>query len=66
MGDGSVRFNGAAYFIDWDNFQFGFLDFTVSNLTIVQTVGNSRTKGVAWDLTWAANDSNTVTFRRLL
>jgi len=62
LGDGRVRFNGAAYVIDWDNFQFGFLDFTVSNLTIVQNVGNSRTTGVEWDLTWAANDSNTVTF----
>jgi len=56
------HFNGAAYIIDWDNFQFGFLDFTVSNLTIVQNVGNSQTKGLEWDLTFAANDSNTLTF----
>jgi len=42
--------------------QFGFLDFTVSNLTIVQNVGNSQTKGVEWDLTWAMNDSNTLSF----
>ena len=62
LGDGSVRFNGAAYVIDWDNFQFGFLDFAVSNLTIVQNVGNSQTKGVEWDLTWAVNDENTLTF----
>ena len=62
LADGSVRFNGAVYVIDWDNFQFGFLDFTVSNLTIVQNVGNSQTTGVEWDLTWAANDSNTLTF----
>jgi outer membrane receptor protein involved in Fe transport len=48
--------------VDWDNFQFGFLDFTVSNLTIVQNVGNSQTKGVEWDLTWAANHNNTLTF----
>ena len=58
----SVRFNGAIYRLDWDNFQFGFLDFTVSNLTIVQNVGNSSTTGVEWDLTWAANDNNTLTF----
>jgi len=57
-----VRFNGAVYILDWDNFQFGFLDFTVSNLTIVQNVGNSQTKGVEWDLTWAANDNNALTF----
>jgi outer membrane receptor protein involved in Fe transport len=62
LNDGRLRFNGAAYIIDWDNFQFGFLDFTVSNLTIVQNVGNSQTKGLEWDLTFAANDSNTLTF----
>ena len=62
LADGAVRFNGAAYLVDWDNFQFGFLDFTVSNLTIVQNVGNSQTKGVEWDLTWAANENNTLTF----
>ena len=62
LGDGSVRFNGAVYRLDWDDFQFGFLDFTVSNLTIVQNVGNSQTNGVEWDLTWAVNDSNTLKF----
>jgi len=62
LADGRVRLNGAAYIIDWDNFQFGFLDFTLSNLTIVQNVGNSRTTGVEWDLTWAANDNNLFTF----
>ncbi len=62
LGDGTVRFNGAAYVIDWDNFQFGFLDFTLSNLTIVQNVGNSQTKGVEWDLTWGINDKNYLTF----
>jgi iron complex outermembrane receptor protein len=62
LAGGAVRFNGAIYQLDWDNFQFGFLDFTVSNLTIVQNVGNSRTRGVEWDLTWAANENNTLTF----
>ena len=62
LGDGTVRFNGSVYQIDWDDFQFGFLDFTVSNLTIVQNVGNSSTTGMEWDLTWAPNDNNTLTF----
>jgi iron complex outermembrane receptor protein len=62
LNDGRLRFNGAVYVIDWDDFQFGFLDFTVSNLTIVQNVGNSSTTGLEWDLTWAANDNNTLTF----
>jgi iron complex outermembrane receptor protein len=62
LAGGSVRFNGAVYVVDWDNFQFGFLNFTVSNLTIVQNVGNAQTKGVEWDLAWAVNDGNTLTF----
>jgi outer membrane receptor protein involved in Fe transport len=62
LAGGAVRFNGAIYMLDWDDFQFGFLDFTVSNLTIVQNVGDSRTTGVEWDLTWAANEANTLTF----
>jgi len=62
LGDGRVRFNGAVYKIDWDDFQMNFLDFTISNLTIVQNVGNSSTTGVEWDLTWAVTDNNTLTF----
>jgi iron complex outermembrane receptor protein len=62
LAGGSVRFNGAVYIVDWDNFQFGFLNFAVSNLTIVQNVGNAQTKGVEWDLAWAVNDGNTLTF----
>jgi len=62
LADGRVRFNGAAYVVDWDDFQFGFLDFAISNLTIVQNVGKAQTKGLEWDLTVAANDNNTLTF----
>jgi len=62
LAGGAVRFNGAIYLLDWNDFQFGFLDFTVSNLTIVQNVGNSRTKGVEWDLAWAINENNTLSF----
>jgi len=62
LAGGRVRFNGAIYRIDWENFQFGFLDFDISNLTIVQNVGDSRTTGVEWDLTWGINDRNYLTF----
>ena len=60
--DGAVRFNGAAYIVDWNDFQYGFLDFTVSNLTIIQNVGQAQTKGVEFDLTWAATDDLLLTF----
>ena len=60
--DGRLRFNGAAYLIDWDDFQYAFLDYTVSPLTIIQNAGKARTKGVEWDLNWAMTDDFTLTF----
>jgi outer membrane receptor protein involved in Fe transport len=59
--NGALRFNGAAYIVDWDDFQYGFLDFTISNLTIVQNVGNAQTKGLEFELTWAATESLLLT-----
>ena len=58
---GALRFNGAAYIVDWDDFQYGFLDFTISNLTIVQNVGNAQTKGLEFELTWAATENLMLT-----
>ncbi len=60
LANGRVRFNGAAYLLDWENFQFGFLDFAVSNLTIISNVGQARTVGTEFDLTWLATDDFTV------
>lgn len=60
--DDRLRFNGAVYIVDWNDFQFGFLDFTVSNLTIIQNVGNSQTKGVEWQLDFAATENLTLSF----
>jgi outer membrane receptor protein involved in Fe transport len=60
--DGRLRFNGAAYLIDWDNFQYAFLDYSVSPLTIIQNAGKAQTKGIEWDLNWAMTDDFTLTF----
>jgi len=60
--NGQVRFNGAVYLVDWNDFQYGFLDFTVSNLTIIQNVGNAETKGVEFDLNWAATENLRLSF----
>jgi outer membrane receptor protein involved in Fe transport len=59
---GTVRFNGAAYLIDWKDFQYGFLDFTISNLTIIQNVGNAQTRGVEFELDWAPVDNLLLSF----
>ena len=58
--DGRLRFNGAVYLEDWDNVQLSFLDFTVSNLTIIRNVGKAQTIGTEFDLTYAATDDLTV------
>ena len=60
--DNRLRFNGAIYHIDWSDIQFAFLDFTVSNLTIIQNVGQSKTDGFEFDLDFAANENLTVSF----
>jgi outer membrane receptor protein involved in Fe transport len=60
--DGQLRFNGAAYMLDWDDFQFGILDFTLSNLTIIRNLGQARTFGTEFDLAWSASDRLGLTF----
>ena len=57
-----LRFNGAVYLIDWNDFQFAFLDFSISPLTIIQNVGNSRTKGIEWDLDYQASENLNLKF----
>ena len=60
--DNRLRFNGAIYHIDWNDIQFSFLDFTVSNLTIIQNVGGSKTDGFEFDLDFAASEKLTLSF----
>ncbi len=58
--DGRLRLNGAAYFLEWENFQFAFLDFAVSPLTIIQNIGQAETTGFEFDLTYAATTDLTL------
>ncbi|MEO8926053.1 MAG: TonB-dependent receptor [Caulobacteraceae bacterium] len=48
--DNSLRFNGAVYLEDWQNFQFAFLG--LNSLTVVENAGNARIYGVESDVTW--------------
>jgi outer membrane receptor protein involved in Fe transport/outer membrane protein OmpA-like peptidoglycan-associated protein len=62
--DDRFRFNGAVYIEDWEDFQFGFLDFAnYGPLTIIQNVGNARTKGFEWQMEWAPTDSFNLSFQ---
>jgi outer membrane receptor protein involved in Fe transport len=45
-----LRWNGAAFWEDWTNFQFSFLG--ENSFTIVRNAGAARIKGVESDLNW--------------
>lgn len=60
--NGQMRLNGAAYLLEWDNFQFSFLDQAISPLTIIQNVDQARTVGAEFDLVYAATDDLMLTF----
>lgn len=60
--DGRLRFNGAVYMLDWEDFQYAFLDFAVSNLTIIGNVGQARTWGTEFDTSWLPTDNLSLTF----
>ena len=55
-----LRFNGAVYYIEWDDFQFSILDFAVSNLTIINNAGQATVEGAEFDMDWAATEEFTL------
>ncbi|WP_020399680.1 TonB-dependent receptor [Kordiimonas gwangyangensis] len=55
-----LRFNGAVYMLDWKNFQYSFLDFSISPLTLITNVGQARTKGFEFDTVFAATERLTL------
>ncbi len=46
-----LRFNGALFWEDWDNFQFSFLG--ANSVTQIANAGAARVKGVESELSWA-------------
>ena len=48
--DNHLRFNGAFFWEDWKNFQFGFLG--QNSFTIVRNAGSARIKGAEQQLEW--------------
>jgi iron complex outermembrane receptor protein len=52
--NGSVRFNGAAFIEEWDDFQYGFLG--QNGLTNITNAGRAKITGVETYVEWAATD----------
>jgi outer membrane receptor protein involved in Fe transport len=56
--DDKLRFNGAIFKGDWDDFQFSFLG--ENGLTNVTNAGAAELEGVEVDVQWAATDAFTL------
>lgn len=54
----SLRWNGAVFWEDWNNFQFSFIG--PGNLTIIANGGNARIKGIENEIEWAATSALTL------
>lgn len=50
-----LRFNGAVFMLDWDDFQYSFTG--LNGLTNVTNAGGARIKGIETDIEWAATQS---------
>ena len=58
--DGTLRFNGSVYQIDWDSLQVGITDFAIGVLTFVVNAADAEIKGFEGDLTWLPSDNLTL------
>lgn len=56
--DNRLRFNGAVFRGDWDDFQFSFLG--ENGLTNITNAGQAKLQGVEMDVQWAATDALTI------
>lgn len=55
----TLRFNGALFFLKWDDIQFSYLG--LNGLTEIRNAGNAEVRGLEVDLSWAATDNLTIT-----
>jgi len=56
--DRSLRWNGAVFWEDWNNFQFSFLG--PNSVTIIENGGNARIKGIENEIEWAVTKNLTA------
>jgi iron complex outermembrane receptor protein len=54
-----LRLNGAFFWEDWKNFQFGFLG--QNSFTIIRNAGSARIKGAEQEIEWAVTPGFTLT-----
>lgn len=60
--DGRLRYNLAAFTMDWDDFQLSRFDISVSPLTLTDNVGTARSQGIEGDVVYLITDNWDVSF----
>ncbi|TDF34942.1 TonB-dependent receptor [Alteromonadaceae bacterium M269] len=55
--DKTLRFNGAVFYVEFDDLQQGVLDFSISNVAFFDNVGSAEQQGLEFDLEWAATEN---------
>jgi iron complex outermembrane receptor protein len=58
--EGRLRFNGAAYYSEWDDMQFTIYDFALSPVGNTYNVGEAEIKGAEMDFSYLMFDSFTL------
>ena len=58
--DGRLRFNGAAYFMDWESMQFTVYDFAISTVGNTYNIGAAEIKGLEADVTYMISKKDTA------
>jgi outer membrane receptor protein involved in Fe transport len=61
MLDRTLRFNGAAYYIEWDDMQVGHIDSqNIDFLAVVDNAGDAEIRGIEGDVSWMATPNLTL------
>jgi len=55
--DGRLRLNAAAFWQDWEDFQFSRLDTSISPITLTYNVGNAESNGFEFDFSAMITDN---------
>jgi outer membrane receptor protein involved in Fe transport len=59
--DGRMRFNGAAYYSQWEDMQYTIYEFALSPVGNTYNVGEAEIKGVETDFTYLVLENLTIT-----
>ncbi len=62
LADGRVRFNGAVYFMDWEDMQLTRFDPAVSLIGLTKNVPGADITGIEVDLDWLVTDDWRIRF----